>query len=675
MQLSLPVQPVIGSHGTLVVSQTVATATPTDVLLSASDPNIAIQPSVTIPAGNLSVSVPFTIGAAFDSSRVFSFTSHLGAQSASVYSYQTTTSFAGFRLFTLLAKTMAPPGGAGGFGIGVTSYGGYTSTAQLSCQGLPAGVSCLFNNPLVNVVPGLDGAGSGLTIQVAPAVPLGAYVFQVVGTDGVVTDVLPLRLQVADFSVKFSPASVTVQTGTPANFTLEVGSIGGWNDFVEVQCQVSPPDRGVFCPVGTIIFPGIYPGQVNTNSATPGDYTFSVSATSRGVTHTSPPAVLHVNPIGVAISSFIPVAPCRIADTRNPAGPFGGPFLHGGGTRSFVIPSSSCGLPASALAYSLNVTVVPHGILGFLTMFPCGEPLPLASTLNSIDGRVKATGAIMPAGLNGAVCVFATNDTELVLDINGYFGPPSDPAGLAFYPLAPCRLVDTRLAAGPLGGPSLTGNGPGRTFPIHASPCNVPPAQAYSLNFTSVPKGPLGFLTTWPTGQPQPFVSTLNALTGAITANAAIVPAGTNGDINVFVTNDSDLVIDINGYFAPPGPGGLLLYTISPCRVLDTRNPAPTGGKPFSGILDVNVAGSSCGAPATAQAFVLNATVVPPGLLGFLTLWPQGAAQPLVSTLNALDGAITSNMALVPAGLNGFISAWALNPTHIILDTSGYFAP
>lgn len=280
----------------------------------------------------------------------------------------------------------------------------------------------------------------------------------------------------------------------------------------------------------------------------------------------------------------------------------------------------------------------------------------------------------MPAGLNGAVCVFATNDTELVLDINGYFGPPSDPAGLAFYPLAPCRLVDTRLAAGPLGGPSLTGNGPGRTFPIHASPCNVPPAQAYSLNFTSVPKGPLGFLTTWPTGQPQPFVSTLNALTGAITANAAIVPAGANGDVNVFVTNDSDLVIDINGYFAPPGPGGLLLYTISPCRVLDTRNPAPTGGKPFSGILDVNVAGSNCGAPATAQAFVLNATVVPPGLLGFLTLWPQGAAQPLVSTLNALDGAITSNMAIVPTS-NGSSSAFAANPTHLVMDISGYFAP
>jgi len=53
----------------------------------------------------------------------------------------------------------------------------------------------------------------------------------------------------------------------------------------------------------------------------------------------------------------------------------------------------------------------------------------------------------------------------------------------------------------------------------------------------------------------------------------------------------------------------------------------------------------------------LNATVVPQGTLGFLTLFAQGSPQPLVSTLNALDGAITSNMAIVPAN-NGNISAF-----------------
>jgi hypothetical protein len=140
----------------------------------------------------------------------------------------------------------------------------------------------------------------------------------------------------------------------------------------------------------------------------------------------------------------------------------------------------------------------------------------------------------------------------------------------------------------------------------------------------------------------------------------------------VFVTNDSDVVIDINGYFAPPGQGGLSFYTLSPCRVLDTRN--PPGTPPFNGKIDVNVNNSGCGVPATAHSYVLNATVVPSGGLGFLTLWPQGAAQPLVSTLNAVDGAVTSNQAIVPT-TNGSISAFGSSSTHLVLDIAGYFAP
>jgi hypothetical protein len=147
---------------------------------------------------------------------------------------------------------------------------------------------------------------------------------------------------------------------------------------------------------------------------------------------------------------FVPVTPCRVADTRNPAGAFGGPFLVGNATREFDIPNSACNIPATAQAYSVNATVVPHGFLGFLTAFPCGQTLPLASTLNATDGRVKAAAAIVPAGTNGGLCFFSTNDTDLVLDINGYFVPNSSPTALAFFPVTPCRVVDTRLAAGPL---------------------------------------------------------------------------------------------------------------------------------------------------------------------------------------------------------------------------------
>jgi 2-methylaconitate cis-trans-isomerase PrpF len=369
---------------------------------------------------------------------------------------------------------------------------------------------------------------------------------------------------------------------------------------------------------------------------------------------------------------FVPVLPCRIADTRNPNGSYGGPPIAGGTSRDFVIPNSSCGIPSSAQAYALNVTVVPHDSLGYLTVWPTGQTQPFVSTLNSLDGRIKANAAIVPAGADGAISVYATHATDLVLDINGYFVPAGTSGALAFYPRTPCRVADTRNANGTLGGPVMSAR-VSRTFPIQSSPCNIPTgALAYSLNFTVVPRGPLGYLTTWPTGNGQPLVSTLNALTGGVTANAAIVPAGTSGSIDVYVTDDTDLVIDINGYFAPAGTGGLSLYNAAPCRVLDTR--LPSGSPPFTGQRDMNVVGGSCAVPAAAQAYVFNATVVPSVVLGFLTLWPQGQSQPLVSTLNALDGAITSNMAIVPT-TNGASSAFVTDSTQLVLDISGYFAP
>jgi len=113
------------------------------------------------------------------------------------------------------------------------------------------------------------------------------------------------------------------------------------------------------------------------------------------------------------------------------------------------------------------------------------------------------------------------------------------------------RRKEVARGIAPRGGPILAA-GTTQSFSVPASGCYVPPAAAaYSLNITVVPGGPLSFLTAWPTGSAQPFVSTLNALDGNVTANAAIVPAGTGGAIDVFVTNPTDVILDINGYFAP----------------------------------------------------------------------------------------------------------------------------
>lgn len=123
---------------------------------------------------------------------------------------------------------------------------------------------------------------------------------------------------------------------------------------------------------------------------------------------------------------FVAVTPCRIMDTRvdsGKTGPFGPPAFQVHETRSIPVVSSSCGVPAAARAYSLNITVVPAGPLGYLAAWPAGSGQPLVSTLNSFDGRIVANAAIVPAGADGAVSLFTTDRTDIVIDINGYFAP------------------------------------------------------------------------------------------------------------------------------------------------------------------------------------------------------------------------------------------------------------
>jgi YVTN family beta-propeller protein len=365
---------------------------------------------------------------------------------------------------------------------------------------------------------------------------------------------------------------------------------------------------------------------------------------------------------------FIPVTPCRVVDTRNPDGPFGGPTIQGGTYRIFPIPQGACNIPATAQAYSFNVTVVPQGYLGYLTVWPDGLGLPGVSTINSVDGRIKAGASISPAGAAGAVDAYASNTTDLILDINGYFERASSTA-LAFYPLTGCRVADTRAPDGPLGGPYLIA-GQERDFPVLESACSIPStAQAYSLNVTAYPHGRLGYLTVWPEGQPRPQSSTLNAINGLATANEAIVPAGVSGGVAVYPSADSDLTLDVNGYFATPGEGGMSFYALVPCRVLDTRQ---TRGA-FTGTILTDVVNSGCGTQA-ALVYVMNATVVPQTGLNHLTIWPTTEQQPPVYTLEAWDGVITSNLAIV-ANIDGWLDAYASNSTQLILDSFGYFAP
>ncbi len=378
-----------------------------------------------------------------------------------------------------------------------------------------------------------------------------------------------------------------------------------------------------------------------------------------------------------ASARFVPVVPCRIADTRAAAGPFGGPVMAARSTRSFAIPESACAIPVTALAYSLNVTVVPQGPLAYLTLWPADQDRPLVSTLNSFQGTVVANAAIVPAGTDGAVSVYVTGTTDVILDIDGYFDAASDSNSYSFYPAQPCRIADTRMEAGPLGAPSLPA-GQSRDFPVPSSSCGMPStATAYSLNVTVVPDPAvryLGYLTTWPAGQPRPNSSTLNSWTGKVVANAAIVPAGDGGAISVFVPNPTDVILDANGYFAPPGsPGALSFYPVTPCRVADTRSAGPTMDAGTSRAFSIPASG--CFVPSTAAAYSVNVTVVPQAALAFLTVWPAGSERPLVSTLNSLDAGVVANAAIVPAGTDGAVSVFVTGRTDVVLDINGYFAP
>ncbi|HUO30027.1 MAG TPA: hypothetical protein VMU80_12475 [Bryobacteraceae bacterium] len=463
------------------------------------------------------------------------------------------------------------------------------------------------------------------------------------------------------------------------------GGTGSFNLTTASGCAWSVTD-----PTG---FVTITSGASGTGNGT---ISYSVSAdtgTSRSGVLTVGGQSFTINQAGAQTTTglaFYPLTPCRIADTRSTGGSgktgaFGPPYLAGGSTRDFPIPSSSCDVPSTAQAYSLNVTVVPHKPLAQLTVWPAGVTMPPTLTLAASAGQIVASAAITAAGTGGAISVYAGSDTDVILDINGYFAPPAA-QGLAFYPMPPCRIADTRSVGGSgktgkFGPPALAARGT-RNFPLLSSSCGIPSsAQAYSLNMTVVPSGSLAYLTTWPAGDAEPLVSTLNDLNGAIVANAAIVPAGASGAIDVSAYNQTNLIIDIDGYFAPPGTQGLYYYPLGPCRVADTRAGSSLTGsfgppKLTGGVSrDFPVTSSACNVPETAQGYALSLTVLPTGAMPYLTVWPSGQATPLVSTLNDLSGWTVANLALVPAGASGAVSVFAYSSTNLLMDISGYFAP
>ena len=275
-------------------------------------------------------------------------------------------------------------------------------------------------------------------------------------------------LQVSGGSSGFS---VSTQSGCPGNILIDdswihvtstSSVIGGGNVALSVDANTGPAGRN------SVV------GVTNAAGAVVGTY----AITQAGVA--ASPAAL----------TFVPLPPCRVMDTRVGSGftgPFGAPSFAAGQTRTISLPQSVCNVPANASAYVTNVTLLPQsaGSANTLTIYPADEVRPRYTTASAGDGNIVANAAIIRAGAtNGAIDVYSSDNSDVLIDISGYF--TNNAASLKYYPLAPCRVVETRLSERPpglFGGPSMAA-GESRQYQLPASPyCSIPSgASAYSAN-------------------------------------------------------------------------------------------------------------------------------------------------------------------------------------------------
>lgn len=121
---------------------------------------------------------------------------------------------------------------------------------------------------------------------------------------------------------------------------------------------------------------------------------------------------------------FFTVSPCRLVDTRNPAGPRGGPALLPSSRRNFTL-TGFCGIPSTAKAISVNLTVTGSTASGFLSLFPGNGIAPATSSINFVTGQTRANNAVALLATDGtgslAVVNGAAGTVHFILDVNGYF--------------------------------------------------------------------------------------------------------------------------------------------------------------------------------------------------------------------------------------------------------------
>ena len=209
---------------------------------------------------------------------------------------------------------------------------------------------------------------------------------------------------------------------------------------------------------------------------------------------------------------------------------------------------------------------------------------------------------------DGDMCVYSLVDSDVVIDINGYYRTDE---GVGFVPTKPVRLLDTRTA-----GKSPLRAGRDLTLQVVGATPGAPAgATAVAINLTAItPSGP-GFIRVFPCGSTAGSkISSINFTPGEVRANTVVVPVSSKGSICLSSNVTVDVAIDLAGHFREGA--GYDFLPLAPVRMLDTRyekselNPFSNGLPLKAGqVVALDIAGRQ-GVPADATAASVNITTV-----------------------------------------------------------------
>lgn len=328
-------------------------------------------------------------------------------------------------------------------------------------------------------------------------------------------------------------------TGVPSDATAVVLNVTGVAATASTDVRVYPAGSG---RVPTVSNLNLTAGQTRANLVTVaiGPDGAVLLRNNSGNVHLLADLAGFYSP--AASSTYFPLDPRRLLDTRSGGGPVGA-----GRVRDLRV-AGSADVPPDAVAVVLSVTAVGATRSSDVRVYPTpagSSAVPLVSTLNVVPGGPVPNLVIVAVGDNGSVRLRNNSGSvHLLADVAGYYAPSS--AGALFRPLDPSRVLDTR--------PQRLGAG--QVLDLNASGAVPAGATALALNITGVGASASTDVRLYPTplasADGPPAVSILNLVPGQTAADAAIVRTGNGGSVRLYNNAGSvALLADVAGWFGP----------------------------------------------------------------------------------------------------------------------------